>query len=93
MAPRVEGQRPVAPVAEPVGAPAPGASGAEPSEGLIVGCACGVALLLPGLIYCEAHRLPFNGRETRRYDRRRSNPDAARFFDDAELDGLTGEVP
>ena len=91
MAPRLEVRRPVPPLAEPA-TPAARAPGAKPSEDLALGCGCCVAMLLPGLIYCEAHRPPFNGRETRRYDRPRSNPDAARFFDDVELDGLKRQV-
>lgn len=43
-------------------------------------CGCSIDRLLPGLLYCEGHRPAFDGRSRVRYDRRRSNPDAARFF-------------
>jgi hypothetical protein len=45
---------------------------------------CGCALL-PGLIFCAAHCPRFDPTSRRRYDRRPSNPDAARFF--AAVDG------
>jgi hypothetical protein len=43
---------------------------------------CPIERCLPGLIYCECHRPVFDPRSRRRYDRRRSNPDAARYFGD-----------
>ncbi|HEY8868271.1 MAG TPA: hypothetical protein VIM30_02640 [Candidatus Limnocylindrales bacterium] len=66
-----------------------GVTGAEPRSQ----CRCAEMDLLPGLIYCAAHRPPFDGRSRRRYDRRRSNPDAARFFTDEELAGRAPEPP
>lgn len=55
-------------------------------------CGCAEADLLPGLIFCAAHRPPFDPTSRRRYDRRPSNPDAARFF--AAIDGpaITGAL-
>jgi hypothetical protein len=44
-------------------------------------CGCSVTLLLPNLIYCGAHRPPFDGDDRRRHDRHPSNPEAAQFFD------------
>jgi hypothetical protein len=35
---------------------------------------------LPHFIYCTGHRPAFDGSSGRRYDRRRSNPDAAVYF-------------
>ncbi len=43
-------------------------------------CGCDVAVLIPGLIYCHAHRPTFAGNDPRRHDRRRSNPEAERHF-------------
>lgn len=40
---------------------------------------------LPGLIYPAENRPAFDPTSNRRYDRRRSNPDAAGFFDDDAL--------
>jgi len=37
---------------------------------------------LPRVIYSDADRVPFDPASTRRYDRRRSNPDAAGFSDE-----------
>ena len=48
-------------------------------------CGCAEAVLLPGLIFCAAHCPRFDPTSRRRYDRRPSNPDAARFF--AAVDG------
>ena len=47
-------------------------------------CECPEADLLPGLLYCEARRPPFDGTSKRRWDRHPSNPDAARFFADEQ---------
>jgi hypothetical protein len=49
--------------------------------------------LLPGLTYGSVSRPPFDPTSSRRYDRRRSNPDAARFFKDEELGGPTHQSP
>jgi hypothetical protein len=43
-------------------------------------CGCPDPALLPGLIHCQRHRPRYDPTSTRRYDRRASNPDAARFF-------------
>ncbi len=50
---------------------------ARPSVSL--DCGCAALLLLPDLIYCAWHRPTFDPTSNRRHDRRRSNPDAARF--------------
>jgi hypothetical protein len=47
-------------------------------------CGCDEADLLPGLIYCATHRPPFDPNSHRRYDRRSSNPAAARFLSAAD---------
>ena len=43
-------------------------------------CGCPEADILPGLIYCAAHRPRFDGTSKRQWDRNSVNPDAARFF-------------
>jgi hypothetical protein len=43
-------------------------------------CGCPEAELRPGLLYCAAHRPEFGSAPKHRYDRRPSNPAAARFF-------------
>lgn len=43
---------------------------------------CSIERCLPNLIYCEHHSPPFDPTSRRRYDRRPSNPDAARYFVD-----------
>lgn len=43
-------------------------------------CGCPEADVLPTVIYCAAHRPPFDGASKRRWDRTSANPDAARFF-------------
>jgi hypothetical protein len=43
---------------------------------------CPIERCLPNLIYCDDHRLAFDPASRRRYDRRASNPDAARYFAD-----------
>ena len=43
-------------------------------------CGCPEADVLPNVIYCAAHRPPFDGASKRRWDRTSANPDAARFF-------------
>lgn len=49
--------------------------------------------LVPGLIYGRHNEPAFDPTSTRRYDRRRSNPDAARFFEDEELGGPSHQSP
>jgi len=55
-------------------------------------CGCAEAGLLIGLIYCAAHCPPFDPTSRRRYDRRLSNPDAARFFAAADGPSTTGAL-
>jgi hypothetical protein len=55
-------------------------------------CGCAEADLLPGLIFCAAHRPPFDPTSRRRYDRRPSNPDAARFFAAMNGPAFTGAL-
>jgi hypothetical protein len=55
-------------------------------------CGCDEADLLPGLIYCAAHCPPFDPTSRCRYDRRPSNPDAARFFAVADGPSTTGAL-
>jgi hypothetical protein len=55
-------------------------------------CGCDEADLLPGLIYCAAHCPPFDPTSRRRYDRRPSNPDAARFFAAMNGPAFTGAL-
>jgi hypothetical protein len=55
-------------------------------------CGCAVSDLRPGLIYCAAHRPPFDPISRRRYDRCPSNPEAAGLFSVAEL-APTGTSP
>ena len=49
--------------------------------------------LLPGLIYGEHNRPPFDPTSTRRYDRRPSNPDAAAFFAEDESEAAPRRSP
>jgi hypothetical protein len=58
-------------------APSP-SMGSAGHRGLSVdhqGMTCPAGQSEPGLIYCPAHRPPFDGRSSVRYDRRPSNPD------------------
>lgn len=54
------------------------------------GCRCPVDELLQELIYCAEHRPAFGSIGSARHDRRPSNPLAARFFTDVEIDGIPG---
>jgi hypothetical protein len=54
-----------------------GASGRSPDHD---GQPCPIERCLPNLVYCEDDRPAFDPASRRRFDRRPSNPDAARFF-------------
>jgi hypothetical protein len=63
--------------------PLPAQSGADqPSQAdsESAWCGCPEEDLRPDLLYCTFHRPVYQSAPTRRYDRRSSNPDAARFF-------------
>ena len=55
-------------------------------------CGCAEADLLAGLIFCATHRPLFDPTSRRRYDRRPSNPDAARFFAAMNGPAFTGAL-
>jgi hypothetical protein len=55
-------------------------------------CGCPEADLRPDLLYCASHRPTFGAHPKWRWDRRRSNPQAAEFYAQQELELVSSAI-